>query len=127
MASASTVEEVVAGLVEHAAAARAACRARGARATARARAPVPSSAERAVVVVAERSHDSTRSARSAARDQRGDGLLAHVGGNAGDRAELVDELGRGREVMRDLVDRRLAARREHRARHARGGGPARPW
>ena len=38
-------------------------------------------------------------------------------------ADLVDELGRGREVMRGLVDGRLAARRQHRREHRVPPGP----
>ena len=40
--------------------------------------------------------------------QRVDGLLADVDRNAGHASELGDELGRGREVMGDLIDLRLA-------------------
>ena len=41
-------------------------------------------------------------------------MRAYVVGDAGDRAHLRDELGRGCEVVRELVDRRFAACRQRR-------------
>ena len=124
VASVEHGEQVVARGVDARAAAPRPCPARAARASAAGSGSGGEQAERAVVVAAEqRPTTRPRSARSAARIERGDGLLAHVGGNAGDRAELADELGRGREVMRDLVDRRLAARFEHRRDARVAAGP----
>ena len=45
--------------------------------------------------------------------ERGHRLLAHVGRHARHRAQLDDELGRGRELVGDLIDARLTELLEH--------------
>ena len=67
--------------------------------------------------------DSTSSAWRAARVERGDRALADVVPDARNRAELGDQLRRGREVVRDLPDGDIAARFEQRREVCVAPGP----
>ena len=77
-------------------------------------------AERAVVVAAEHHPRLHELGAVGGAAERVDRLLANVGGHAGHGAELGHELGRGREVVRDRVDRR-------RRRASSSTGATRAW